>query len=225
MTNEVKKQVVRAFCSSHTIKLVQSHFNSTEINFPIDYLDFDCRLHKSKKSGTINLEFLLNSPIGVYWEVIAIYERDNDTFKIKGSLMYKYADAYLEEAHLISSDIGYFDCCKVLRRNAVIALHAPNLYSFVAKNRCDGELELNGVNIEIFEALDPNTFNVWLAERYGISMAIGVVRLDLRRIDSITGVTDMEFDWCDRHELLTLFKNVGVNKYETDSELANNRFA
>jgi hypothetical protein len=72
--------------------------------------------------------------------------------------------------------------------------------------------------------LDSNTFNVWLGERHGISMAIGVVRLDLNRIDSITGVTDMEFDWCDRHELLTLFKNVGVNQYETDSELLNNRF-
>lgn len=224
MTSEIKKRFVRAFCSPQTIQLVQSHFNSTKINFPIDYLPFHCRLHKSKKTGTINLEMLIDSPIGMYREVVAMYERINDTLEIRGTLMFKYADAYLEEAHLISSDIGYFDCCKVLKRNAVIALHSPHLYSFVAKNRCDADLVLNGVDIEVLAAFDPNTFNVWLGERYGISMAIGVVRLDLSRIDSITGVTDMEFDWCDRHELLTLFKNVGVNQYETDSELLNNRF-
>jgi hypothetical protein len=224
MKHADKQSIVRAFCSSHTIQLVQNHFNSSKINFPINLLEFDCRLHKSKKSSTINLEMRIDSPIGFYWEVIAIYERIGDSLEIRGTLMYKYAEVYLEETNLMSSHLRHFDCCKVLKRNAVIALHSPLLYAHLAKNKCDAELVLNGVNIKVLLAFEPNTFNVWLGDRYGISMAIGVVRLDLNRIDSITGVTDIEFEWCDRHELLTLFKNVGVNPYENDTELLNNRF-
>jgi hypothetical protein len=164
MTIEIKKQFVYTFCSSHTIQLVQNHFNGTKINAPFDCLDFNCRLHKSKNSGTINLELLIDSPIGMYWEVIAVYERNIDTLEIKGTLMYKYADAFNQEGHLFSSNLNHFSCCNVLRRNAVIALHSPYLYSYVAKNRCDGELVLNGLNIEIFEAMDSNTFNVWLGK-------------------------------------------------------------
>ncbi len=222
MTTEVKRDIARAFCSASTAELVHKHFDSTKINAPFGALDFNCRLHKSKISGTINLELLRQSSLGLYWQVIGIYERVSQ-HQLKGTLMFNYADALKEGAYTtLSMDVTY---CDVIKRNAIFALYLPDAYAQVMKSKADAKLLLNGLYIDVFRSLDSDTFNVWLDDRYGLSMPVGVLRMDLGQIDSITGVTDMEYDWCHKHELLTMYKNVGENTYETESELTNNRFA
>lgn len=224
MNSESKEIIARAFCSPSTAELVKSLFISENINAPFDFLDFPCRLHKAKRSQTVNLEMLIQSPIGMYWDVIGYFEKGQNGHDLTGTVMFGYADALKRETNVIPEMNGRYHFCDDLRKNAVIALHNPLVYSTLMQNKTDAKFFLNDVHIDAFEALEPNTFNVWLDDRYGLSMAIGTVRLDLARIDSVTGVTDSEFDWCNDRELLTMLKNVGVNPYESKSELTNNRF-
>jgi hypothetical protein len=222
MTTEIKRNIVRAFCSPRTAELVNNLFYSERINAPFDALDFNCRLHKSRVSGTINLEMLRQSPIGLFWQVIGIYEKSSSSHQFKGTLMFNYADVLKERSFTsLSIDVNY---CDVLKRNAVFALYLPDAYSHIMKTKSDAKFLLNGIYLDVLSSIDNNTFNVWLDDRYGLSMPVGVMRMDMRQIDSVTGVTDMEYDWCHRHELLTLYKSVGVNSYESESQLENNRF-
>lgn len=220
--------LVKAVVSNETARLANQLIYENRINMPFDY-EITARFHRVKKTGDINIELLWHAPgfPTMYWLVVAIMEQDSNSNSFHIRFLRQYANEvrrFNATASQLPPGIRSVRVESGLKFNAVIALHHPIVISQACSKRDDFEVTFNGVHLEVLKGHIPGHFNVWLGDDHPEELAIGTIRTDLVRIDSVTFSTDETFELCHQMELLTVFKSVKGNHYETKEDLQSNAF-
>lgn len=159
--------------------------------------------------------------------VVAIMEQDGNSNSFHVRFLRQYADEvrrFNAIATQLPLGIRSVRVESGLKFNAVIALHHPIVISRACSMGDDFEVTFNGVQLEVLKGHIPYHFNVWLRDNHLEELAIGTIRTDFVRIDSVTFSTDETFELCHQMELLTVFKSVKENHYETTEDLQSNAF-
>jgi hypothetical protein len=199
-----------------------------KINIPIE-CEATARLHRVKRTGDINVEVLLRTAgyQTMHWLVVAVmgFDLSSDSFDLM--LMKEYEDefrSFRASGRRLPQGLKKIIVASDLKMNAAIALHRPHVFGRVIGTGEDFEVTTNGVHLDVLKGIIPGHFNVWLGDSHDEEMAIGTIRADLDRIDSVTNVTDEAFALCHRMELLTIFKSIMGSVYETKEDLESNSY-
>lgn len=165
------KELLDFAINPYTKQVVKQAFNTSDKIIPIDSDIASFRLFKPNDSA-INLEYLVGTPFGMAFEVVAQYFKDGRVLlphKYFEGFKYAYGMAKLS----ISGISGY-----TTLDNALIAAFSVEALMIVQYGQ-DAKESINGLEIEFFR-VEEGELNIYAHDRYGLnpnkSLAVGMVQ-------------------------------------------------
>ncbi|KAF5051400.1 hypothetical protein DSECCO2_419420 [anaerobic digester metagenome] len=227
---DTKEQMTSAlFDNSVKTKVAQMlqpdyEFNGHKDRMPLELYDISFRLFRPT-SSYINLEFLVSTPIGKYFQPVGLFDNNLNVYVLN-----EFANSYkkLKSEGYITTEAKFLD----IKINAVIAAFSwqtilqvlqifkefsvtgwdaefKNGIMIPANLKYDKRYEVNGYNAELLFSLEGYP-QFYLDDDHGLKGAIGAYIKDKNNELSIHPTVDYKelYDKLDRLKLLTAFTRI-----------------